>query len=682
VQIHYSIDNFKGKNIVLAIGSFDGVHQGHLMVLKKLIKKSIETQTESALMIFWPHPRTVLSPHGKDFKLINTIDERIKLLSKTGIDHLIIYPFNYEFSRQTACLFIEKILRKKLGVSYFFIGFNQRFGSDRVSNINEIKNCCQTWGIEAEQLTVCTKKENLSSTSIRDALFRGEIQTANNLLNYKFSLEGVVVGGNKIGRSINYPTANIQVNETYKLIPPDGVYAVQVLIKERLYNGMLNIGMRPTVNGKIKTIEAHIFDFNTDIYTETIKLFFIKRLRKEMRFGNITLLKEQLKKDEIESRKILNSKIKISIAPDSFKGSLSSIEVCNTIEKAFSMTNHHIEPQLIPLADGGEGSIDVLKFHLPELEKIKTKSKNPLLKEIDSYYYIDINQNIAFIELAKSSGLNTIEIKDQNPLLTSTYGTGLQIKDAIEKQFHTIILFVGGSATNDAGLGILYALGYRFSGIENRVPAGMDLQKITGIYPSEKKLPKIIIASDVTNPFTGENGAVYTYAQQKGASTQDLNILEKGMKNIQKIIEQKTEIKLNDYAGTGSAGGVSGSLFALLKAQIVSGADLIFELINFKEKIKNSDLLITGEGQMDEQSLQGKLINRIQNLNHNSIPIWAIAGYSENKNRIKALLDIWHISSISKNDLEKEQSLLNPKNELEKQVTTEIEKVIQKLVVK
>ena len=682
MQIHYSIDNFKGKDIVLAIGSFDGVHQGHLMVLKRLIKKSIETKTESALMIFWPHPRTVLSPHGKDFKLINTIDERIKLLSQTGINHLIIYPFNYEFSRQTASIFIEKILKEKLNVKYFFIGFNQRFGSDRVSDINEIKKYCQCWGIEAEQLKSCTKKENLSSTSIRDALFRGEIQIANTLLNYKFSLEGVVVGGNKIGRSINFPTANIQVNESYKLIPPDGVYAVQVLVKDQLHNGMLNIGMRPTVNGKIKTIEVHIFNFNTDIYTKNIKIFFVKRLRKEKRFENITLLKEQLKKDEIDSKKILNKKIKISIAPDSFKGSLSSIEVCSVIEKAISDTNHQIETKKFPLADGGEGSIDVLKFHLPELEKIKTKTKNPLLKEIYSYYYVDLNQNIAFIELAKCSGANLIDVKDQNPLFTSTYGTGLQIKDAIEKQFQTIILFTGGSATNDAGLGILYALGYRFSGIENRIPTGMDLQKITQIYPPEKKLPKIIIASDVTNPFTGKNGAVYTYAQQKGASLQDLNVLEEGMKNIQKIIEKDTEINLNKIPGTGSAGGVSGSLFALENAQIISGADLIFRLINLEEKIKNSDLLITGEGQMDEQSLQGKLINRLQNRNSNAIPIWSIAGFAENKNKIKALLEIWHISSISKNDFEREKSLLNPKNELEKHVKNEIGKILQKLVIK
>ncbi len=684
MKIHYNIDDFAAKNTVLTIGSFDGVHLGHQKVLNELISFSQVVKSQSVVMIFWPHPRTVLSPHGKDFKLINTIDERIKLLAETGIDHLIIYPFDFKFSKLTTCLFIEKILAKKLNVKYFLMGFNQRFGSDRVSDIEQITICADIWGIQVKQLSSHSARLKISSTDIRDALFNGKIKYANQLLSYKYFIKGQVVGGNKIGRTIHFPTANIQIKEHYKLIPPDGVYVVRILIDNILYNGVLNIGLRPTINGRIKTIETHIFNFEENIYGKTIKIIFEKWLRGEKRFENLQELKLQLKIDKKICQDYFAPPIDICIAPDSFKGSIDSIKAARILSQAATESVYNFKTKILPLADGGEGSIDILKYHKKYLVKVGLNSKDPVLKSIKTYYYADMKHNIAFIEFAKAGGLNLLKIQDQNPMNTTSYGVGLFLKDAIEKMFQTIILFVGGSATNDAGLGILYALGAKFSGVESfLIPMGENLNDIKNISFKKNFNAKIIVASDVTNVYYGENGATKTYARQKGASDKEILQLEAGMRNIHQIVYNDKNIRLNRMKGSGAAGGVSGILHAYLNAEIVSGAELIFKLINLDKKIKQCALIITGEGRIDAQTGQGKLICRLnkQALKQN-IPIWAISGFCSSPEKQKSMNRLWHISCLASTEEEKEKTILKADEELKKHFLKEINKVMHKLVIK
>jgi len=288
---------------VVTIGVFDGVHQGHQKVLKRLNQLAKQNNGESVVFTFWPHPRIVLSKDIHSMRLLSTIDEKKYLLSNAGIGHLIINPFTQEFSELTACEFIEEYLVKKIGVKHLLIGYNHRFGKDRKYGYDFLNDCAQKYGFTIEKLEAqLVDDEKVSSTIIREFLNQGEIGRANKYLGYNYFISGHVVEGNQIGRKIGFPTANVQVPELYKQIPMDGVYAVRVKLNGDNYFGMLNIGTRPTIQDDIKSknIEVHIFDFDQKIYHQTITVFFEKRIRDEFKFNSLDELMLQLEKDQRE----------------------------------------------------------------------------------------------------------------------------------------------------------------------------------------------------------------------------------------------------------------------------------------------------------------------------------------------------------------------------------------------
>ncbi len=301
MKIHKNIKNIKIKSPVLTVGTFDGVHLGHKKILDVLVKEAEKINGEPVVLTLYPHPRKILDPSFKDLFLLNTLEEKAELLEKAGIKHLIIYPFTRDFASLTSCDFIEKILFNKLNVRKLIVGYDHRFGKDRQGNINILKKCTQPFNIDILKVDAFTlNNKKVSSTTIRNALLSGKIENANTCLGYDYFISGKVISGNKIGRTIGFPTANIEIHEE-KLIPENGVYAVKVLISEKEYAGMLNIGSRPTVNTeKNLTVEVHIFDFQEDLYDKNIKIIFKHFIREEQKFPDKQALKQQLIKDKKE----------------------------------------------------------------------------------------------------------------------------------------------------------------------------------------------------------------------------------------------------------------------------------------------------------------------------------------------------------------------------------------------
>lgn len=308
--------------------------------------------------------------------------------------------------------------------------------------------------------------------------------------------------------------------------------------------------------------------------------------------------------------------MKILIAPDKFKGSLSAKKVCEAITSGLKSVHKNVAITQHPMADGGDDSLVILSDHL-SLEKISVQTQNPLGKSIVADYYT--SKNTAFIEVASASGIVLLNPSERNPLKTSTFGTGLLVKDAIEKGFQKIYIFLGGSATNDAGIGIAYALGFDFLDQKNNVlePIGENLIHIHQIIDrSDIDFDKIQITlfCDVTNPLFGKNGAAYVYAAQKGATSRQIEYLDAGLQHFSTVIFQKTGIKVSNIAGTGAAGGIGASLVALCQAKISKGFEAVARLTHLEEHIRQSDIVISGEGRLDEQSLQGKVIFGIADL--------------------------------------------------------------------
>ncbi|MBB6459460.1 bifunctional riboflavin kinase/FAD synthetase [Flammeovirga kamogawensis] len=304
MKVHYGIDNFTPlKRATVTSGTFDGVHYGHQQILAHLRKTAREDNSETVLITFWPHPRFVLQPEiaNKSLKLLTNLDEKIALLEQEGIDHLIVIEFNKEFSHLTSMEFVKNILIDKINTTKLVIGYDHRFGRNREGGFDYLKEHQAEFGFEVEEITK-QEIENaaVSSTAIRAALIEeGDLFTAEKYLGYHYSLEGIVVDGNKIGRKIGFPTANIQLKDSFKLLPHQGVYAVHLYFKGVKYKGMLNIGNRPTVTEGIKkTVEVNIFDFNEDIYGAEVRLEFIKRIRPEMKFDGVEMLIEQLHLDK------------------------------------------------------------------------------------------------------------------------------------------------------------------------------------------------------------------------------------------------------------------------------------------------------------------------------------------------------------------------------------------------
>ena len=300
------IENYKANSkSILTIGTFDGVHLGHQKIITSLVTKAKQKSLQANILTFFPHPRMVLQKES-NLKLIDTLEEKQNLLSELGIDNLIIHPFSKEFSKLTAIEFTRDVLVNGLGMSALMIGYDHRFGKNREASVEDLITYGQSYNFE---VTVIPAQDissiTVSSTKIRDAIKISNFKKVNQFLGRPYELNGKVIKGNGVGRTIKYPTANIEIKEIYKLIPPKGVYLVKIYLGENEFSGMMNIGNRPTINGLNQTIEVHIFDFDKDIYGKNLKVCFLKKIRKEKKFDSLPSLKSQLKKDEENCKRIL-----------------------------------------------------------------------------------------------------------------------------------------------------------------------------------------------------------------------------------------------------------------------------------------------------------------------------------------------------------------------------------------
>jgi len=298
--IHSGYNDLNLNSTVVTLGIFDGVHKGHMVLLNHLVTSAASKKCESAVITFSPHPREVLEPSNSGLAFLSTTEEKIALLEKAGIDHLIIIQFTKEFSAIPACDFIKDILHGKIGTRHLVIGFNHHFGKGGEGDLNTIKKCSEELGFVVEQVGgFKTPEGTVSSSVIRNALLKGDLDAANRWLGYDYSVSGKVIEGRKLGRTIGFPTANIRPSSPNKLIPRNGVYAVEVKQNNTLYPGMLNIGSNPTVNtdSNFRSIEVNILNFDRDIYGQDITVFFRKRLRDEKKFESLEELTAQMELD-------------------------------------------------------------------------------------------------------------------------------------------------------------------------------------------------------------------------------------------------------------------------------------------------------------------------------------------------------------------------------------------------
>jgi len=295
------------SHAVVTSGTFDGAHIGHQKILKRVLERAQQENGQSVVITYWPHPRLVLFPEDNNLKLLSTIEERIEQLRSFGIDYLLIIPFTKEFSRTSSRSFITDILVKAINTKVLVIGYDHRFGKNREGSFEHLKAHAGKYGFEIEEIPRQDVDEiGVSSTKIRKALEKGNIKAANKYLGRRYSLTSKVVEGNKLGRTIGYPTANLAIPASHKLIPANGVYAVWVLVDQERFPGMMNIGVRPTVDGTRLTLEVNILNFNRDIYGYTLTVEFVAQLRPEQKFNGLDALKEQLAKDKTATLKVLS----------------------------------------------------------------------------------------------------------------------------------------------------------------------------------------------------------------------------------------------------------------------------------------------------------------------------------------------------------------------------------------
>lgn len=299
LKIFHSINDFSStKKTILTLGTFDGVHFGHKKILERVIQKTKNGNYESLVLTFFPHPRMVLQEHS-DLKLLNTIDEKIDLLKQIGIENLVIHPFDETFSKLTAEEFVSTVLVDRFHIQKIIIGYDHRFGRNRTANIDDLIAFGKQYGFEVEQISVQEINDiSVSSTKIRKALLEGDMALANQYLGYDYFLTGIIAKGKQLGRTIGFPTANLKIQENYKLIPQNGVYIVKSTINQKTIFGIMNIGFNPTVGGQSQSIEIHYFDFNEDLYDQKIRVSMLHRIRSEQKFESVALLKEQLEKDK------------------------------------------------------------------------------------------------------------------------------------------------------------------------------------------------------------------------------------------------------------------------------------------------------------------------------------------------------------------------------------------------
>lgn len=311
MQVHQYSENLPVcNNAVVTIGTFDGVHRGHRQILQQLKDEAKAINGETVLITFHPHPRNIVQHAQGEVKLINTIAERIDLLAGEGIDHVVIVPFTQSFSMMSADEYVENFLIRDFHPHTVIIGYDHRFGHGRQGDYHLMEFYNQRGYFNLKEISAELIDDNaVSSTRIRQSLLQGEIGAANHLLGYTYFFEGTVVHGNKLGRELGYPTANIRIEESEKIIPADGIYAVRCKLRgsDTVMQGMMSIGIRPTIDGKERVIEVNIFDFDQDIYGQTIRVYMEEYLRPELRFENLSLLVEQMARDKQDSLRILGS---------------------------------------------------------------------------------------------------------------------------------------------------------------------------------------------------------------------------------------------------------------------------------------------------------------------------------------------------------------------------------------
>ena len=336
--------------------------------------------------------------------------------------------------------------------------------------------------------------------------------------------------------------------------------------------------------------------------------------------------------------------MKILIASDSFKDALPALEVCQAIEKGIQSINKNIETQLFPMADGGEGTASILTYHFKgHLREIEVR--DPLFRPTKANYGLAADGQIAFIEMAAASGLQLLTQEERDVLKTSTIGTGELITDALNQGVKKIILGIGGSATNDVGMGMATALGYEFLDEKGNLvtPVGENLNKVITINDGDVNTLlggiKVEVICDVDNPLFGQRGAAYVYARQKGANDSAIALLNDGMRHFTKVVKKEMNIDINEWGGAGAAGGLGAGAVAFLNAKLRRGIELVMELTQFEEALKTADLVITGEGKIDSQTLYGKLIHGItQKATQQNVPVIALCGKLEaSTDQIKAL---------------------------------------------
>ena len=306
--IHEGYENLNIISPVVTLGIFDGVHRGHMALLSCLVSRAREMGGESVVITFSPHPRLVLEQNNISLSFLTTMEEKKVLLKNANVDHLIIIEFTIAFSKIPACDFVKDILVEKIGTKHLIIGYDHHFGRKGEGDFNTIKQCSEELDFIVEQVQEYQTEEGaISSSSIREALFKGKVDDANKWLGYSYSVSGTVMEGRKIGRTIGFPTANIKPDSQYKLIPGNGVYAVEVHLDDNLYPGMLSIGSNPTVNtdNRFRSIEVHILNFDKDIYGGKISVSFRKKLRDEKKFDNLEQLTAQMGRDKLDTLQLL-----------------------------------------------------------------------------------------------------------------------------------------------------------------------------------------------------------------------------------------------------------------------------------------------------------------------------------------------------------------------------------------
>ena len=354
--------------------------------------------------------------------------------------------------------------------------------------------------------------------------------------------------------------------------------------------------------------------------------------------------------------------MKVMIAPDKFKGSITSLDACRAIQEGILRTGNSIELLLFPMADGGDGFAEVMKYYTSTIS-VMIESVDSLGRPIMSSYELDKENQRAIIEMANCSGLAMLEQVERNPLFTSTYGTGLQIRSAVEKGAEKIILGLGGSATTDAGMGILNALGFEFIDKHGHLlnPIGVSLLEIKEIiYPQEFPGIQFQIACDVTNPLFGPSGAAYIFAPQKGANAEQVELLDKGLRNFATVVQNQTGKNIASVPGSGAAGGIAAGLMAFFPVSIISGTEIVIGASNIKNYLRQTDVIITGEGKLDQQSFHGKTICAVCALGkENDIPVIGLCGRIDLSDSECKQLGLVFASEITDGTMTEDESMKN-----------------------